>query len=806
MRMKGFTVAFASALILTIAGCGTESKKPETTQTRFDKEKYQWMAQEHFMPSAGRNPAQDLKNEDAYEKWKKQNPHLVHQDAPEASEPQKPNSPPVAADDDDESGSSDLSNDAIAKQNDQRGAPWEYDAGPDVKTQEGYRFAEILAKTPNYRSIGQTMLGGKGDKFRWQFGPMFYRGRTGKNQVKVLIIGQEGAQDENVSDRSFTGGTGGRMQNMLHAMGIDRSYLFINTFVYTIQGQYADYAPMMIDGRVVWRNLLTPGMLHMAQDPRSPIVQHRHQLIDHIIEANRDSLKMIIAVGGAAQDSLSTYIMAKGGNCEPQIADASRIQLLKYGSASAGGNKRFFFPVDENGRNLLLQPGETANYQDAKVQEAHKQRAAALAGKFVKLKNGHFKNGLVDLRQTTLDLTSCEVKGRPMTMQGLQGIPQDIRFIGVQHPGSNSPTLEAKFTAALQEIASWNGSSWRLDPDPGMNQPFHQGFRYAHKPVPRRDFRFGLPDVIGLGSTNTTRRDSGTAIEFGSRDAGQYIPLKDAYVPSEDYLRTDVPNEPNKTQFTTFDAGPGERWARIFTENLPVTELANNNPTSALKFGASAIYRGRPDSTEVLVLADQTSHDDMWVGRALMGLEGQKLQAFLQGIGAGLNYTIIRTLPVDTLGASSSTQSKLLQISQKWRNRVLENLIRNTDNKAGLKLILTLGPQADQAIQSVQTSGIPVVSLTGGYGQAFQKIQSIHSWNKPNMRLYERPIPIAREDIPYGMRRWTGTSGDRVARAQGAFSGKLYKVIAPQWATRGPVAQPKPMSQFEKSQLQLMSY
>ena len=53
------------------------------------------------------------------------------------------------------------------------------------------------------------------EEFRWHFGPMFYRGRLGDHQVKVLIVGQEGAQDESLSHRSFTGGTGARMQHLL---------------------------------------------------------------------------------------------------------------------------------------------------------------------------------------------------------------------------------------------------------------------------------------------------------------------------------------------------------------------------------------------------------------------------------------------------------------------------------------------------------------------------------------------------------------------------------------------------------------
>ena len=52
------------------------------------------------------------------------------------------------------------------------------------------------------------------------------------------------------------------MQHLLRHIGLDRSYLFLNSFVYPINGQY--------------ENPLRP----LAQDPRSPIVIHRHRDLD----------------------------------------------------------------------------------------------------------------------------------------------------------------------------------------------------------------------------------------------------------------------------------------------------------------------------------------------------------------------------------------------------------------------------------------------------------------------------------------------------------------------------------------------
>jgi hypothetical protein len=158
-----------------------------------------------------------------------------------------------------------------------RGFPWEYDPGPP----RNRSWPRLFAETPNYRALGKTLTGR--EAYRWHFGPMFYRGRLGDGQVKVLIVGQEGAQDESLSHRSFTGGTGGRMQHLLNHLGIPRSYLSLNTFVYPIFGQY------------------TGDLRALAQHPDSPIRRHRERMFDYL--ASRNDLHLAIAVGPAAKES-----------------------------------------------------------------------------------------------------------------------------------------------------------------------------------------------------------------------------------------------------------------------------------------------------------------------------------------------------------------------------------------------------------------------------------------------------------------------------------------------------------------------
>ena len=203
---------------------------------------------------------------------------------------------------------------------DERGDPWEHDPGPT--TAGGW--AALFAETPNYRGLGRAVLGR--EAFRWHHGPMFFRGRL-DGSAKVVLVGQEGAQDESLSHRSFTGGTGARTQHLLRHLGLDRSYLFLNSFVYPIFGQYTD------------------DLRPLAQDRRSPIVAHRHRILDKAIVDG--DVRLVVAVGRAAKESVATWIRAHGGNADPERLDRATLgslpdRLLAVGvvhpGSAAGGS------------------------------------------------------------------------------------------------------------------------------------------------------------------------------------------------------------------------------------------------------------------------------------------------------------------------------------------------------------------------------------------------------------------------------------------------------------------------------------
>jgi hypothetical protein len=74
------------------------------------------------------------------------------------------------------------------------------------------------------------------DSFRVEWGPVFHRGRL-DGSARVLIIGQDPATHETIARRILVGEAGQRAQGLLTRLGIDRSYVFINTFPYSVFGQ-----------------------------------------------------------------------------------------------------------------------------------------------------------------------------------------------------------------------------------------------------------------------------------------------------------------------------------------------------------------------------------------------------------------------------------------------------------------------------------------------------------------------------------------------------------------------------------------
>src|ERR1700758_3045721 len=103
------------------------------------------------------------------------------------------------------------------------------------------------------------------DSFRVEWGPIFHRGRL-DGSARLLCIGQDPAEHEAVVRRILVGTAGHRVQGFLAKLGLDRSYVMVNTFLYSVYGQSGGNqhvsAPPIVQYRNRWLSaLLAPGVI-----------------------------------------------------------------------------------------------------------------------------------------------------------------------------------------------------------------------------------------------------------------------------------------------------------------------------------------------------------------------------------------------------------------------------------------------------------------------------------------------------------------------------------------------------------------
>lgn len=73
------------------------------------------------------------------------------------------------------------------------------------------------------------------DDFRVEWGPIFHRGRL-DGSARVLALGQDPGQHENVVRRILVGEAGRRVQGFFAKLGISRSYVLLNALLYSVYG------------------------------------------------------------------------------------------------------------------------------------------------------------------------------------------------------------------------------------------------------------------------------------------------------------------------------------------------------------------------------------------------------------------------------------------------------------------------------------------------------------------------------------------------------------------------------------------
>jgi uracil-DNA glycosylase len=89
--------------------------------------------------------------------------------------------------------------------------------------------------------------------FRTEWGPVFHRGRL-DGTARVLVLGQDPAQHEVVLRRILVGTAGKRVQGFLARLGVVRSYVMVNVYLYSVFGQSAGNRSINKAGIATYRN------------------------------------------------------------------------------------------------------------------------------------------------------------------------------------------------------------------------------------------------------------------------------------------------------------------------------------------------------------------------------------------------------------------------------------------------------------------------------------------------------------------------------------------------------------------------
>lgn len=705
---------------------------------------------------------------------------------------------------------------------------WMYDPGPNPKTKMGKELIDLTANIPNMPEISNQLMADQ--KFRPAFGPVSWRMLQAPNKVKILFIGQDATHIAEAAGRPATAGFGGRAQDLAAYFGVNEGAAFINTYAYTIKGQYGAYNTPFIfrndkgQDSVELSNLVDNKLWLLTQDVDSPITKWRNGLIDWIIRNNQDSIKLIVTFGGAARDAMGSYVESKGGKVESRIEKIiNSIQVPETKLEYAGGNNEFPVVVDHEGKDLY--PGMMKRRMDYTRENDQKAVLADLNAhlenykrEMVFTKAGPMKNGLLHPAQLGgYDLNKINIRGAyTRSLKGLRlsdgsVINSDVLVVELPHPTflSNLSNEQASSAVAkdLSVLKPYVGAGWRIQADQGMTNRFasNQPYRYSRANIGPEYYDFGTPGTRMVPVSSASRMGSNPhVIVFGTRDQAQFdrgvISAMTNARPGEGFSSSELfVTRPRTTPLRyIFDHGPGEAYARLMKENLNMNAIFKTK--SGKTFSSAGIdayyvknhpdigdfghYRGTFSKPRVLIMADPRGYDDLITARALTGTRGQHLQGLMKDLGVNDQYLVIKTVPFGMDGATAEDWKYTLAATAGYRNALIGQLLK--DNAP--ELIIADGPAAKLEIKRLLgNSRIPVVNIgrAGSTDQAdilaaANDIKATGVFKTASIRAELLNIP--RSHLSFYARIWEGTSGDRVLAAGDKFRGLAFAEVAPAWA------------------------
>lgn len=716
---------------------------------------------------------------------------------------------------------------------------WSYDAGPDPKTKMGKELIDINANIPNMPALSKKIMGRK-QKFRPAFGPIPWRMLQEENKVKMLFLGQDGTHIAEAAGRPATAGFGGRAQDLAKYFGVNEGAAFINTYAFTIKGQYGIYGTPYIftqDGESSVRsaNIVSNELWSMSMSEKSPISKWRNSLVDWIIRNNKQSMKLIVLFGGAARDAIATFAKMRGAEVESRFeSQMEKIQVPATKSEYAGGNNTFPSLVAGDGGDLYADiVGKKLDYSKSKNQklatESLKNNLTDYIANMVFTKGGKYENGLLNPAQLGgYDLAKMYVNGmKTISLKGLSlsdgtKIENDILVVSLPHPSYLSRlVMDAESYYAGKEVASkavmknvrlldkYADAGWEIKPDEGMVNQYSSGknYSYGRSDIGPEFYDFGTPSNR-MVSKSTARRMSGAAnvVIIGTRDNGQFpkakitkmTNTKVAFGINENDLFISRPKELDSRYL--FDAGPGEKYAKIMVENLDFDDISKvKSGMSFKKNGIEAFnikshpsvgpfghYRGTFDNPKVIVMADPIGFDDIVTARALTGERGQYIQGLMNAYGVNDNYLVFKTVPVAMDGASKTEWETVIEKTKSYRDAVMSELLKNGSPKVVIADGLFAFREANRIFKPL---GITVLSMrrshlkgaSHGIKNIAKKLNIIKSFGVVDHKVHMANIP--RTHLSFYARVWEGTSGDRVITSNGKkYKGIAFAEVVPSWA------------------------
>jgi uracil-DNA glycosylase len=148
-----------------------------------------------------------------------------------------------------------------------------FDPGPPLRWERFLRSAPL-----------DYYVAHPGRRFRLDFGPVYYRGRL-DDSARVLVVGQDPSTNEILGHRVFVGHSGQRIQGFLRKLGMTRSYVMVNVFLFSVFGQ------------------MDAQLRAIALEP--PILGFRNDLLDRLKRDN--PIEAVIAVGGGARFAIEHW-------------------------------------------------------------------------------------------------------------------------------------------------------------------------------------------------------------------------------------------------------------------------------------------------------------------------------------------------------------------------------------------------------------------------------------------------------------------------------------------------------------------